>query len=99
MPGQVLSIFDAYVYPRKKFKTKFDVFSPFVFVLTIVSVCAVLIKPLGLFEEDQRYVVISSSVKPMGLELFKRACGDGGIYVGGRPGAGLCTSFPFPVFA
>ena len=52
MPSQVLSICDAYVDPRKKLEIEFDVFPPFVFVVTVVTVCSVLIVPLGLFEED-----------------------------------------------
>ena len=50
LPSQVFAIRDAYVDPRKKLEIKFDVFPPFVFVMTIVSVCSVLIVPLGLFE-------------------------------------------------
>ena len=52
LPGQVLSISDAYVDPREKLEVKFDVFPPFVFVVTVVTVSSVLIVPLGLFEVD-----------------------------------------------
>src|SRR6266404_4735550 len=98
-PGQILLIFDAYVYPREEFETKFDVFPPFIFVLTIIAICTILVEPLGLFKEDQRDVAISSSVEPMRLEFLKCMSCYCRIYVGGRPGAGLCASFPFSVFA
>jgi len=52
LPSQVLSICDAYVDPRKKLEIKFDVFPPFVFVMTVITVCSVLIVPLGLLEVD-----------------------------------------------
>ena len=45
-------VLDSYVYPRKKFEIEFDVFPPFVFVVTVISVCSVFVVPLSLFEVD-----------------------------------------------
>ena len=50
LPSQVLSIGDAYVDPCEEFEIKFNVFPPFVFVVTIVPVCSVFIVPLRLLE-------------------------------------------------
>ena len=50
LPSQVLSIGDAYVDPREKLEVEFDVFPPFVFIVTVITVCSILVVPLGLFE-------------------------------------------------
>ncbi len=52
LPSQVLAICDVYVDPCEELKVEFDVFLPFVFVVTVITVCSVLIVPLGLFEVD-----------------------------------------------
>ena len=52
LPGQVFSVFDAYVYPCKKLETEFDVFPPFIFVVTVITISSVLVVPLGLFQVD-----------------------------------------------
>jgi len=52
LPGQVLSIGNAYVDPHEEFEVKLDVFPPFVFVVTVITVSSVLVVPLGLFEVD-----------------------------------------------
>ena len=52
LPSQVLSICDAYVDPREELEVKLDVFPPFVFVVTVIAVCSVLVVPLSLLEVD-----------------------------------------------
>ena len=52
LPSQVLSIGDAYVDPREKLEVEFDVFPPFVFIVTVITVCSVFVKPPGFFKED-----------------------------------------------
>ena len=70
MPRQVLVIFDAYIYPRKEFEAEFDVLPPFVFVMAVITICTVFVKPPGSFEEYQQDVAVSTSVDPVGLEFF-----------------------------
>ncbi len=50
LPSQVPSISDVYVDPREKLEVELDMFPPFVFIVTVVTVCSVLVVPLGLFE-------------------------------------------------
>jgi len=52
LPGQVFAICDAYVDPREKLEVELDVFPPFVFVVTVITVCSVLVVPLSLLEVD-----------------------------------------------
>ena len=52
LPGQILAIFNAYIHPHKEFKTEFNVFPPFVFIVTVITVCSVFVKPPGFFKED-----------------------------------------------
>ncbi len=54
-------ILNTYIYPREEFETEFDVFPPFVFTVTVVTIGTVFIKPLGPFEEYQWYVAVSLS--------------------------------------
>src|SRR6266404_4967088 len=98
LPGQVLSICYAYVDPCEELKVELDVFPPFVFVVTVITVCSVLVVPLHLLEVDKWDITFSSSLEPVGLELFQCSCRDGSVYVGWGPGTGLCAAFPF-VFA
>jgi len=58
-------ILDLYVYPCKEFETEFNVFPPFVFVVTVITVHAIFVEPPGHFEEDERYVTVSSSFDPI----------------------------------
>ncbi len=88
-----------YVDPHEEFEAEFYVFPPFILIVTVISVCAVFVKPPGLFEEYQGYVVVSTSIDPVGLEFFQCMGCNCGVYIGRRPGAGFCTSFPFSVFA
>src|SRR6266404_8790523 len=99
LPSQVLAICDAYVDPHEKLEVEFDVFPPFVFVVTVITICSVLIVPLGLFEVNEGYVTLSTSLEPIGLEFLEGLCRDGCVYVGGGPGVRLGSSFPFPFFA
>ena len=52
LPGQVFAISDPYVDPRERLEVELDVFPPFVFVVTVVTVCSVLVVPLSLLEVD-----------------------------------------------
>src|SRR6266404_2577214 len=90
LPRQIFVILYAYVDPHEEFEAEFNMFPPLVFVVTIVPVCTVFIKPPSRFEEYYGYVAVSSSVNPVRLELFQCSGCYCGIYVGGRPGTGLC---------
>src|SRR6266404_7887203 len=79
LPSQVFAISDAYVDPRKKLEVEFNVFPPLVFVVTVITVCFVLIVPLSLFEVDEGYVTLSSSLEPVGLEFLKGSCRDSSV--------------------
>ena len=87
------------IYPREKLKAEFYMLPPFVFVSMVVTVSTVVVKPPGFFKEDEWYVMVSLTFEEVGLEFFECTCGYSSIYVGGRPGTGLCASFPFSVFA
>ena len=63
-------VFDSYVDPCKEFKAEFNVFPPFVLIVTIVPVSTVFIKPTGCFEEDEWYITFSLSVDVVGLKFF-----------------------------
>jgi len=70
LPHQVLLVFDLYVYPYEELEAKLDVFPPFVFVLTVIPISTILIKSLGLFEEDQWYIAFSLSFDEVRLKFF-----------------------------